>query len=113
MPVLQGELDDLLQHWNTHHIRKSKNPNSPSGVPDVLYLLPQVRSGRDYKVPVTGEDVEIAEETCTERPLARVCRKEFNELPIMVMEDNHLEDARNANEALNLYLTILSHLNNL
>ena len=79
----------------------------------MLYLLPEVRNGQDYKVPVTEEDVEIAEETCTEQPLTRGCSKEFNELAKMVMEDSHLEDARNANEALNLYLTILSHLNNL
>ncbi|CAL8375938.1 unnamed protein product [Arctogadus glacialis] len=33
------ELDDTAQAWNTHTIRPSKNPNVPSGRPNVMFAL--------------------------------------------------------------------------
>lgn len=38
--VIQNELDNVKQHWNTHRMRPSGHGTVP-GVPDVLFYLPQ------------------------------------------------------------------------
>ena len=42
--VLQKELDEIKEHWNTHFIRKSHH-DTISGRPDSLYYLPQLHGG--------------------------------------------------------------------
>jgi len=40
MSVIQGHLDEVKRHWNTHRIRPSVGSRCPAGIPDVLYHLP-------------------------------------------------------------------------
>ena len=49
--LIQKELDDVKQHWNTHRIRKSRF-NSVSGRPDSIYHLPENYGGVDMKIIV-------------------------------------------------------------
>ena len=113
MPIIQDELCLVAKLWNTHRIRKCTNPNSPNGIPEVLYFLPETKDTYCYKLHISDDDIEVAEEICAEEPLIRGCGQEFNELATMIMDDEGLRNARNANEALDLYLNILTHLNNL
>ncbi len=41
MHIIQEDLDQVAQEWNTHRIRPSRNAEVPSGVPDQLFFLPQ------------------------------------------------------------------------
>ena len=47
--IVQTELDETLELWNNHRIRKVRNSECPSGRPNVLYLLPNLNGGRDVK----------------------------------------------------------------
>jgi len=39
MDLIQKELDSVAHEWNVHRIRRSSE--SPGGIPDMLYHLPQ------------------------------------------------------------------------
>lgn len=55
--VLQEELDKVKAHRNTHRIRPSRN-GTVSGVPDVLYHLPQRSGGTECMHVVQKEQIE-------------------------------------------------------
>lgn len=40
MEVLQNDLDEFREKWNTHTIRPVKQSRCPSGKPEVMYSLP-------------------------------------------------------------------------
>jgi len=44
--LLQNELDQLKEHWNSHYIRKSRH-ETVSGRPDILFNLPEDNGGED------------------------------------------------------------------
>ena len=46
LTVLQNELIETVEHWNTHYIRPSRYDTVP-GVPNVLYFLPELSGGND------------------------------------------------------------------
>ena len=37
--LVQNELDQVREHWNSHYIRVSRY-HTPSGIPDQLYFMP-------------------------------------------------------------------------
>ena len=47
MPVIREELRKFAMQWNLHNIRPSRNEDSPSGLPDLLYFLPDMTGARD------------------------------------------------------------------
>lgn len=49
--VLQAELDDFVQNWNSHPIRQSR-ADCIGGVPEDLYDMPQIY-GNDYSTNLT------------------------------------------------------------
>lgn len=95
--------------WNVHRIRPSSNVESPLGKPDVLYFVPASAESQDYMTPVDIDKVEIAEDTCAEQQQAKGCCPFFKELWELIMEDEGLEPATTAEEALQLYLYLLDH----
>lgn len=44
-PLIQKQLEDLVYEWNHHRIRNSRNSETPGGIPEVLYFLPE-QSGK-------------------------------------------------------------------
>ena len=44
--LLQKILDEIREHWNTHHIRGSRH-NTVKGRPDSLYYLPELHGATD------------------------------------------------------------------
>lgn len=107
MRVLQQELDKVAIHWNTHRIRPSRNPDSPPGRPDTLYFVPQSVACHDYVTAVSEDEIEIAQETCTERSPNKGCSPHFKELSEMIMEDKGLQLPLDAYEARQLYFDLL------
>ena len=62
--LIQDELNRVALERNPHRIRPSTNLESPSGRPDILYFLPELRGGQDYSTPIDVEEIEIAENMC-------------------------------------------------
>lgn len=42
-PVLQKELNQFVNDWNTHCIRKSTMAEAPGGIPNVLFHFPGLK----------------------------------------------------------------------
>ena len=63
MPILKEELNKVAILWNLHRIRRSTNPESPPGRPDMLYFMPEINNTRDYKTALDMDDVDVVGET--------------------------------------------------
>ena len=50
--LLQTDLDKVKEYWNSHRIRKSKHV-TVSGVPDMMYFLPEDFGHSDCLLPVS------------------------------------------------------------
>ncbi|PFX16160.1 hypothetical protein AWC38_SpisGene19588 [Stylophora pistillata] len=59
--VIQNELDNVKQHWNTHRIRRSGHGTVP-GVPDVLFYLPQRSDAFECKQAVENPNLQEMEQ---------------------------------------------------
>ena len=56
--ILQDDLDKVKDYWNSHRIRKSKYA-TVSGVPDMMYFLPEEFGRSDCLVPVSDRLREV------------------------------------------------------
>ncbi|KAJ8302239.1 hypothetical protein KUTeg_021226 [Tegillarca granosa] len=59
MALIQDELDDIAEIWNTHKIRPSRNQNWPSGRPDLMYFTPMLWGSEDYLCSVPDEELYV------------------------------------------------------
>lgn len=91
-------------------MRPSKNTESPPGRPNMLYYVPQSSNVQDYLIPVGLDEIDIAEGECAEEPNSFGCSPHFKDLARMIMEDEKLQPPTNAEEAEDLYKSILSHI---
>jgi len=66
IPVIQNELD-LFQTcvWNNHRIKKQRQKELSTGIPEHIYTCPQKYGGRKCGYPLTEQDLqEVAELSC-------------------------------------------------
>ena len=113
MDLIQDELNRVALEWNLHRIRPSTNLESPSGKPDILYFLPELKGAQDYSTPTDVEEIEIAETMCATRPRAKGCCPAFRELAEMIMEDERLDTPSTIVEARQLYFVLLELIDDL
>ncbi|XP_074606429.1 uncharacterized protein LOC141859469 [Acropora palmata] len=109
MPVLQDELRRVVQEWNLHKIRPSSNESSPPGRPETLYFLPELTSTSSYLNNIKAIDIDVAEDVCCESPDTDV-PDSFAELAQIIMDEKGLEMPSSPQSALNLYLELLSSI---
>ena len=94
--LLQTDLDKVKDYWNSHCIRKSKHATI-SGVPDMMYFLPEEFGHSDCLHPVSAEKVTEIEN--------RLENNEGETDPIYevyfhyVMENNNLHHPSSIQEA--------------
>ncbi|KAJ7985265.1 hypothetical protein DPEC_G00350280 [Dallia pectoralis] len=53
--ILQNELDEYKQSWNTHTIRPVRQSQCPSGKPEAMYNVPHIFNGRNCGFPVSTQ----------------------------------------------------------
>ncbi|XP_046861247.1 uncharacterized protein LOC124454484 [Xenia sp. Carnegie-2017] len=104
--VLQNELNDIIDHWNTHYIRRSRYDTIP-GVPNRLYFLPQLTGGADYIVQVPTDKINEMEEECEMEEGLNDYKEYFEH----VMEIKGLRLPNNATEALALFQCLVETAN--
>lgn len=110
MPVLRKELHRVAVLWNLHRIRPSTNAESPNGRPDMLYFVPEITGGEDLKEHVDLDYVDLAEELYCYRSPDSGCVDEFSQLATIIMQEQNLEIAETAEEAVVLYSTLLESI---
>lgn len=110
MKLLQYELNRVAEHWSLYRIRPSGNGDSPTGQPDVLYFLPELKEAMNYCSSVSEEELGLAKEMCCEETESN---RYFTELANIIMEEENLSMPEDAEEALSLYLDLVTHIGNL
>lgn len=48
MPVIQKELDDLLEQWNDHYVSQSRQASCPAGRPNIIHQLSSETGSKHY-----------------------------------------------------------------
>lgn len=111
MPLIQGELDRVTQHWNLHKIRLSSNEESPSGRPDVLYFLPELSGSSSRGQDINMDDIEDIQDMLNMHAHRLSLRSaDFAELAGLIMDDERLSMPETVEEALDLYTLLVSLL---
>ena len=96
--LIQNELDDIQDQWNSHYIRRSRHDTVP-GVPDILYYLPESSGGVDCLVPVSNTQICEVEPQCDIDTEEDIYKEYFQH----VMEINSWNYPVNVNDAFNLF----------
>ena len=109
MGLIQSELDETRTLWNSQRIRKVRHSECPSGRPDVLYYLPSNQGARKHGLNIDARDIELAKSFC-QVPSKIGCSQEMLAFALLLMSENDLESPAVANEAKDLYLTIINEL---
>ena len=110
MPVIREELHKFAIQWNLHKIRPSRNEESPSGRPDLLYHVPDAAGARDLMIPISLDDVEMAEQICSIRSPEHGCSEEFFELVSLIMQEKGLTMPTTPDDALILFCTLIDDI---
>ena len=96
--VLQNELDEVKEHWNTHYIRKSRH-DTINGRPDSLYFLPELHGGAsNLLLTVQNCEMEYARSHVVENDE----ENEYQEYFHYLIQNCNLKKPENWKEALQL-----------
>ena len=57
MNLLRSNRQVISQLWDTHHLRKSRNRDSPHRKPEVIYHFPEMYGSRNYQRCVNAGDL--------------------------------------------------------
>ena len=127
MDLLQEELKQMMDLWNTHVIRSSR-AETIGGIPDELYFFPEVTGieqvqlrnyyanipllvylfcvGADnYMCDISGRDLHVCKQYIKEKPAPVPI--EFLNLVEILMTENNLYMPDTCEEALSLYLDLV------
>lgn len=96
--VLQADLDKVKDHWNSHWIRKSRH-DTVSGVPDVLFYLPEYSGSTDCLEHVTQAQIEELEEHCQYSEEVDIYTEYFH----TAVENENKQYPNNVREAIDLF----------
>ena len=98
--LIQQELDEVKESWNSHYIRRSCF-DTVSGIPNILYRLPEYNSKHDCLVPVSDVDIEEMKQQCdVENDGNFSIYAEYFEF---VLEQLGLQCPKSENEAVHLF----------
>ena len=102
-PLLQEDIEQLKEHWNTHYIRKSRH-DTVSGRPDSLYYLPEIHGGAINLIAhVPDDELQYARVHLVEQAE----RNDYQEYFQYVTTTCDLQRPRSWREGLELYNTLL------
>ena len=102
--IIQGDLDNVVEHWNSHYIRQSRH-DTVSGIPNILYSLPDNNGKTDCLFLVSNAQVEAMEANCQLGEQVENLYQEYFETVPMEME---IQLPANEEEALNLFQILIN-----
>lgn len=88
--VLETELENVKNDWNHHSIRPSRNAETPSGRPDIMFLIPDNYGAENQGVDINFHELDIAIDMFTRQPKPLPCDDNFIEL-CQIIESTKLE----------------------
>ncbi|CAL9704018.1 unnamed protein product [Knipowitschia caucasica] len=106
MGMIQEELQKIKSVWNAHRIRPSTNLNVPAGIPNVMYLAPELWDAEERAVTLDSNALARLKGRCMFRSSV-VCDPDVFDLCMMHIEDHGLQfPSENPVDAIDLYLTL-------
>ena len=112
--LIQAELDKAVDLWNNHTIRRQRNAEGPSGIPSLMFEIPETFGSADKLQPLLFDEYEINEvedRHCQQYPQYGCCDQFVDILEEVVGGDiTDFSMPTTADEALTLYTTILDIL---
>ena len=97
--ILQEELDDTQSLWNNNFIRKSRNPECPGGLPDVLFCTLSLAGGRDCRSPFVEADVNFTLPYCEMPELFGSC-DDIKDFAALIMNKTNITMLRTPHHQL-------------
>lgn len=110
--ILQEELDETRRFWNSHRIRKVRNSECPAGRPDFIHVSPSHYGVTDGGIVISQGDL-LAAKPFISCDLMFGCSREYVELAKILMYENGFSMPHSVNEAMSLYLLLISEIDNL
>jgi hypothetical protein len=68
IPVLQKELLNFVKWWNSHRIRYNSKSDSPAGIPEDLYAIPETVGCNNWKQPYDTAVWQLLHADCCDTP---------------------------------------------
>ena len=106
MNIIREELYRFAIQWNLQKMRPSRNEDSPCGRSDLLYHVPELNGARDLMIPVSLDDLEVAEQMCSISIPEHGCSEEFLDLASIIMHENELTMPTTPDDALLHFCTL-------
>ncbi|KAA0701668.1 hypothetical protein E1301_Tti021486 [Triplophysa tibetana] len=103
--VSAEELDEIATVWNAHRIRPSTNCNVPCGIPNIMFMAPQLWGTEDFIVQQDSDHLQIAQEACMFLS-AIPCDEEVFDLCTILMEERNLRFSSDRRDAFELYVEL-------
>lgn len=97
--IIQQELDDVKEHWNTHYIRKSRF----DCVSDWIFYIPGSYGGTEMKLEVEENKILNAMEETNDSE----DENEFTEYFDYVTAELKIDASKTWDDALSVYHTLL------
>ena len=100
--VIQKELNEVCEHWNSHYIRKSRH-DTVAGRPDELYFLPECLNAEDQLQSVGSDKFQDMFQYCHEYQEQDLYQDYFKTISSL----GQFGEPNEWQEALNLYRQLL------
>jgi hypothetical protein len=101
----QEDLDEIVNTWNRHLIRPSRNARIPSGRPNIMYNLPELYGTVDYISQVSSAEINICKGICTFRQLVP-CDQDVYDLCWEIIGNMGYNFPHDPYSAVDLYLNL-------
>ena len=109
--LVQSAIDQTVDEWNSHSIRKSKSQRVPNGVPNILFNHPELSGSDENGVDFNEEDLLACADEATF--ISTSSDKDISELCVILMEENNWQSPTSPHDALTLYYNLRQSCNNM
>ena len=110
LPIIQAELNEVVQTWNLRHVRQSAS--APGGKPDVLFHVPETIGFEAKGISVSDSDLNIVNHVLGMQHHLVYQNIDLHNLLNCCVHLNEITIPRSAEEALAMYVSLLRCLSN-
>ena len=105
MFVLQNDLNQLVDAWNSHRMRPDHKTDRHGARPDLLYNLPELQGSEDKMVPVDITELDACW-TESRRKGCYPCDIDIFDISCLLIEENNWDVPNDGYEATTLYIRL-------
>ena len=103
LTILEKELNEYVNIWNTHRVRSIRGSECPAGGPNVIYYALERFGGSEMGSPLNLNDLIVAKQFC-QKPSSFGFSTEFLNFAALVMQQNNMQLPTTVSEARDLYV---------